>query len=151
MITYIGRRFLWIIPVLFTVSIITFFLMHAVPGGPWDREKRSAAGDPGPAQRPVRARPAALRAVHQLGRRIHPGRPRALVPLPRTGRVNDIVADGFWTTVQLGVMAFLLSVVVGIPLGIFAALGHNRGAGLPLDERLDHRHRHAQSSCWRSC
>ena len=42
-------------------------------------------------------------------------------------RVNDIVADGFWTTVQLGVMAFILSVVVGIPLGIFAALGHNRG------------------------
>jgi oligopeptide transport system permease protein len=40
--------------------------------------------------------------------------------------VNDIVADGIWTTVQLGLMAFILSVVVGIPLGIFAALGHNR-------------------------
>ena len=26
MIAYIGRRFLWIIPVLFTVSVITFFL-----------------------------------------------------------------------------------------------------------------------------
>jgi oligopeptide transport system permease protein len=39
-ITYIGRRFLWIIPVLFAVSLITFTLMHAVPGGPWDREKR---------------------------------------------------------------------------------------------------------------
>ena len=41
-------------------------------------------------------------------------------------RVNDIVADGIGTTVQLGIMAFMLSVVVGIPLGIFAALGHNR-------------------------
>ena len=41
-------------------------------------------------------------------------------------RVNDIIADGIWTTVQLGVMAFILSVGVGIPLGIFAALGHNR-------------------------
>ena len=40
MITYLTRRILWIIPVLFTVSIITFFLMHAVPGGPWDAEKR---------------------------------------------------------------------------------------------------------------
>ena len=40
--------------------------------------------------------------------------------------VNDIVAEGIWTTVQLGVMAFLLSVLVGIPLGIFAALGHNK-------------------------
>ena len=44
----------------------------------------------------------------------------------RDRRVNDIVADGIATTVQLGVMAFTLSVVVGIPLGIFAALGHNR-------------------------
>ncbi len=29
-------------------------------------------------------------------------------------------------TIQLGLMAFALSVIVGIPLGIFAALGHNR-------------------------
>ena len=40
--------------------------------------------------------------------------------------MNDIVADGLMTTVQLGVMAFILSVMIGIPLGIFAALGHNR-------------------------
>ena len=43
--------FLWIIPVLFTVSIITFFLMHAVPGGPWDREKRLPAAVADTAQR----------------------------------------------------------------------------------------------------
>jgi oligopeptide transport system permease protein len=40
--------------------------------------------------------------------------------------VNDIIADGIGVTFQLGIMAFALSVVVGIPLGIFAALGHNR-------------------------
>jgi oligopeptide transport system permease protein len=40
--------------------------------------------------------------------------------------VNTIVADGIGTTVQLGVMAFILAVLVGIPLGIVAALGHNR-------------------------
>jgi ABC-type dipeptide/oligopeptide/nickel transport system permease component len=39
-ISYLARRILWIIPVLFAVSIITFFLMHAVPGGPWDAETR---------------------------------------------------------------------------------------------------------------
>ena len=43
MISYLARRVLWIIPVLFTVSVITFFLMHSVPGGPWDREKRLPA------------------------------------------------------------------------------------------------------------
>lgn len=36
---YIARRFLWMILVLFVISIITFVLMHQVPGGPFDREK----------------------------------------------------------------------------------------------------------------
>lgn len=43
MATYLVRRFLWIIPVLFVVSLITFALMHAVPGGPWDAEKHLPA------------------------------------------------------------------------------------------------------------
>lgn len=33
------RRFLWMILVLIVVSVITFVLMHAVPGGPFAREK----------------------------------------------------------------------------------------------------------------
>jgi len=37
---YVIRRILWIIPVLWAVATITFFLMHAVPGGPFDQEKR---------------------------------------------------------------------------------------------------------------
>jgi oligopeptide transport system permease protein len=99
--------------------------MHAVPGGPWDAEKRLPAN--------VQAR---LNAQYGLDK-----------PLPeqylqwaggfltgdlgpsyrsRDRRVNDIIADGIGVTFQLGVMAFTLAVVVGIPLGIFAALGHNR-------------------------
>jgi oligopeptide transport system permease protein len=124
-ITYLARRILWIIPVLFTVSVLTFILMHAVPGGPWDSEKALPAG--------VEAR---LNAEYGLDK-----------PLPeqylqwvagfvqgdlgpsyrfQDRRVNDIVADGLGTTFQLGIQAFILAVLVGIPLGIFAALGHNR-------------------------
>ena len=125
MITYLARRILWIIPVLFAVSIITFVLMHAVPGGPWDAEKRLPAG--------VQAR---LNAEYGLDKPLYEQYIQwagAFVTgdlgpsyRSRDRRVNDIVADGIGTTVQLGVMAFTLSVVVGIPLGIFAALGHNR-------------------------
>lgn len=39
MTKFIARRFLWMILVLFVVSIITFGLMHIVPGGPFAREK----------------------------------------------------------------------------------------------------------------
>lgn len=40
MAKFIARRALWMLLVLFLVSVVTFSLMHAVPGGPFDRERR---------------------------------------------------------------------------------------------------------------
>src|SRR3990170_633496 len=37
---YIARRLIYLFAVLLVVSIITFGLMHAVPGGPFDKEKK---------------------------------------------------------------------------------------------------------------
>jgi len=124
-ISYIARRILWIIPVLFVVSVITFFLMHSVPGGPWDREKALPAGTV-----------TRLNAEYGLDQPI----PVQYINWATdfvTGdfgpsyrytdrRVNDIIADGLGTTVHLGLMAFVLAILVGLPLGILAALGHNR-------------------------
>jgi len=125
MTRYIVGRLLWIIPVLFVVSTLTFVLMHSVPGGPWAREKSLPA--------PTVAR---LNAQYGLDDPLAVQYARWVTDLLQGNlgpsfkfadrSVNDIVADGIWTTVQLGLMAFLLSVGLGIPLGIFAALGHNR-------------------------
>ena len=68
MITYIARRILWIIPVLFVVSVITFTLMHAVPGGPWDSEKRLPAAVVARLNQEYGLDQPLLRPVHQLGR-----------------------------------------------------------------------------------
>src|SRR5512135_2471002 len=38
MAKYTLRRLVWIIPVIFLVAVVTFLLMHAAPGGPWDRD-----------------------------------------------------------------------------------------------------------------
>jgi oligopeptide transport system permease protein len=117
---YIIRRVLWIIPVLFVVSVITFTLMHAAPGGPWAREKKLPQAtidhlnekygldDPIPIQ-----------YLRWVGGDLGP----SYKYLDRS--VNDIVADGIGITTQLGLQAFLLSVIVGIPLGVIAALRHN--------------------------
>ncbi|HLE89095.1 MAG TPA: ABC transporter permease [Candidatus Limnocylindria bacterium] len=124
MLGYIVRRVLWIIPVLFVVSVITFSLMHAAPGGPWSREKQL----PPATVEFLKARfglddPIHVQYLTWVGNLVVGD----LGPSYRQGRdVNDIVADGIGTTVHLGVMAFLLSVVVGIPLGVIGALRHNR-------------------------
>ena len=132
---YIIRRVLWIIPVLLVVSLITFTLMKATPGGPWDREKRLPTAvvnnlntkyglnDPLPVQyiRWLIGWPTADGfepglVLGNLG-------PSYRYP-DRT--VNDIVGEAIGPTLQLGIMAFLLSVVVGIPLGVIAALRQNK-------------------------
>ncbi|MGH2476052.1 MAG: ABC transporter permease, partial [Candidatus Limnocylindrales bacterium] len=125
MIGYLTRRIFWIIPVLFAVSIITFVLMHSVPGGPWDREKRlpvavqDRLNEEYGLDQPLVVQYVNWATEFATG---------DLGPSYRyqDRRVNDIVADGIGVTFQLGIMAFILAVVVGIPLGIFAALGHNR-------------------------
>lgn len=126
MATYLLRRFLWIIPVLFVVSVITFGLMHAVPGGPWDNEKRlpQATEDRLNAKYGL-DKPVLVQYVNWVGgivTRFDFGPSYRYVD--RT--VSDIIGDGLPATVQLGLMAFAVAVLLGIPLGIFAALGHNK-------------------------
>jgi oligopeptide transport system permease protein len=125
MVRYIIGRLLWIIPVLFVVTIITFGLMHAVPGGPWAREKALPA--PTVARLNIKYgldQPLPVQYVTWVTALVQGDLGPSFKFADRS--VNDIVADGFWTTLQLGLMAFVLSVVVGIPLGIVSALGHNR-------------------------
>ena len=125
MTSYLIRRVLWIIPVLFVVSVITFTLMHLTPGGPWAREKQLHPA--------VEAR---LNAKYGLDKPWHEQYIVWVTDFMRGDLgpsfkyqdrdVNAIVADGMGTTIHLGLMAFVIAILLGIPLGIFAALGHNR-------------------------
>jgi oligopeptide transport system permease protein len=122
---FVVRRILWLVPVLFVVSLITFTLMHAVPGGPWASEK--------PLNAAVVAR---LNALYHLGDPVWKQYLDWITGMLRfdfgpsyqyrNRGVNDILGDGWPITVQLGLMTFVVAIGVGIPLGIFAALGHNR-------------------------
>lgn len=125
MIGYIARRFLWIIPVLFVVSVITFTLMHSVPGGPWARDKALPAGTVARLnQKYGLDDPVYVQYISWVGNLVQGNLGPSYKFEDRT--VNDIVGGGILTTVQLGLMAFTLSVLLGIPLGVIAALGHNR-------------------------
>jgi oligopeptide transport system permease protein len=122
---YIVRRVIWIVPVLFAVSLITFTFMHAAPGGPWAKEKnlpqrtvellneKYGLNDPVPVQ-----------YLRWVGGLLTGDLGPSYKYQDRS--VNDIVGDGIGTTVHLGLMAFLLSVLVGIPLGVIGALRHNK-------------------------
>ena len=125
MTAYFIRRLLWLVPVLLFVAAITFVLMHSVPGGPWDRDK-----------------PLPPAAVEQLNRKYGLDQPlweqfgRYLLGLlhgdlgvsyRQSDRpVSEVIGDGIKVSATLGGLAMLVSAVVGVPLGIVAALRRNR-------------------------
>ena len=124
MTRYVIKRVLLAILTVFLISAITFFVMHMVPGGPFNREK---ALDP--------ATIAALEARYHLDK-----------PLPeqfllymgnllkgdfgvslKNGRnITDIIKDSFPVSAKLGLMAISLALVCGIIFGSLAALMRNK-------------------------
>ncbi len=126
MFGYFLRRVLQIIPVLFTVSVVTFIMMHLTPGGPWD----TAASRPVPAavrqnilKRFNGDKPLFTQYIDYMANAIRGD----LGPsFSGTRTVNQIIADGFPISASLGLGAIILALGVGIPLGVIAALRHNR-------------------------
>lgn len=39
MLKFIARRFVWTVPVLFAILVIVFLIMHTIPGGPFDSDR----------------------------------------------------------------------------------------------------------------
>jgi oligopeptide transport system permease protein len=121
---FIIRRVLWLVPVLLFVSLITFTLMHITPGGPWDRDK--------PVSPTVQAN---LNAKYNLDK---PAWQQYLLYMQGVLRgdlgpsytyqdrsVTSIILQGLPTTASLGGLAAELAVIVGVPLGVLAAMRQN--------------------------
>lgn len=152
---YIVRRFVWLFVIIFVVSLITFVLEHSVPGGPFDKEKQLSPevmaslnakyhlDDPlwkqyidylndvfiphveiNPAQKPFSILEDFLIEV-QVG----PVRLRWMNFGPsyasRSRTVNDIFRAQLPVSAQLGILALSIAVIIGLPLGILAALKQN--------------------------
>ena len=122
---YILKRVLLAILTIWIVITITFFVMHAVPGGPFMSEKAI-----------TKEAQAALEAKYGLDKPLGEQYVTYLKDvvtrfdfgpsLKQRGRqVNDIIYDGLRTSAKLGVIAAALAAVLGIVLGAVAALRRN--------------------------
>lgn len=125
MTRYIVRRVLWMIPVLLFISILTFALLRAVPGGPFDRERALPDEIVANLEHYYGLdKPLVEQYVDYVGRivtRFDFGPSYA----SRSRTVNDIFRDHLPVSAQLGMLAVLLALVIGLPLGIVAALKQN--------------------------
>jgi oligopeptide transport system permease protein len=123
MTVYIIRRALMIIPLLWAIATVTFFLMHAVPGGPFDQEKTLSEGTRAALERKYNLDGSVGdQYLTFLGNLLHGD---LGLSFRQDRDVTDVIAEGFPTTLQLGFCAFAFAVVVGMTLGIFSAVNQN--------------------------
>ena len=123
---YIIRRVLFAIPVLIAISLATFLLIQALPGGPFDSVGTKAM--PEQIKQLLERRYGLDRPLYEqyflyMGNLLSGD----LGPMLRfRGQtVNDIVAQSLPVSFQLGLLAVGLAFVIGIPAGVVAALKHN--------------------------
>ncbi len=120
MIRFVIRRLLWGVPVLLIVATITFGILHVVPGGPFDQEKKL----PPEIQANVEAKyhldqPLWRQYILYLEGLLQGDLGPSYKYLGRS--VTDIISDTFPVSMQLGLFAVLLAVFIGLTAGILAA------------------------------
>jgi oligopeptide transport system permease protein len=125
---FVIRRMFWTIPVMLFVILLTFALMRQIEGNPFRKSERAI---PESIQRNLERKyglddPWYEQYVSYVKGVFTFDLGPSLVLRNRT--VNDIVADHFPKSIALGVYALILAVLIGVPLGVIAALRHNSWA-----------------------
>ncbi len=130
MVRFIFRRVLSAIPVLWIVITVTFVLMHAAPGGPWDALSVHKRLDPA-----LEAsfnheygldKPLYVQYVLYLNNVIHL---QFGTSFQQQGTSTlSVIFDGFPYSAMIGLLGFIFAVIIGIPIGILAAVKQNTWA-----------------------
>jgi oligopeptide transport system permease protein len=124
MLRFVLRRLLQTIPVLFIIVTATFFMVRFVPGGPFTAEKAI----PPEILRNIEAhygldQPLWRQYLSYLGQVLQGDLGPSFKYSNRT--VNEIIADKLPVSLELGALALAVALVVGLTLGVLAAVRRN--------------------------
>ncbi len=120
--SYLVRRLLLLIPVIFGVITLVFFLIHLIPGDPVDimLGETASSADKETLRKQLRLdEPLGAQYLHfldrlghgDLGRSLHSNRP-----------VLSTILKRYPNTLELAFFAMLIALLIALPLGIFSAL-----------------------------
>ncbi|WP_223068456.1 ABC transporter permease [Paenibacillus caui] len=125
MAQYILRRFFSMIITLWLIVTVTFFLMHTVPGSPFDKDGKEAS--PAVIQNMMSFyhldEPLSVQYVLYLKSLLTLDLGPSIAHYPDS--VNSMIDRGFPVSFQLGIVSLLLAIITGIGLGTIAALRQN--------------------------
>ncbi|PPA69830.1 ABC transporter permease [Jeotgalibacillus proteolyticus] len=124
MAKYIVKRFFIMIITVLLIATLTFFLMHSIPGSPFNQERGTSE-----------AVQANLEAFYGLDQPLYVQYAMYIKSIITfdfgpsiknpNQTVNDLLSRGFPISFELGIITILTALVSGVTLGIIAALRHN--------------------------
>ena len=121
---YIVKRILLAILTIFIICAITFFLMHAIPGGPFNKEKAlSEATIQALNARYNLDKPLVTQFFMYLGNLI---KGDFGVSLKNGREISAIIGESFPISAKLGLLAMLVALIGGTVFGSIAALTRNK-------------------------
>jgi len=125
MIKLIISRLLQLIPVIWVVLTVTFFLSKSIPGGPFSAERQ--------------ATPEVIQKLNQYYGLDKPLWDQYVQYITRvahfdlgpsytyqTSSVNEVIARAFPISLQIGLLAFLIALMIGVTAGVIAAIHKNK-------------------------
>ena len=125
MTTFVIRRLVWTVPVILLVILLTFVLMRQIEGNPFRTSERAI---PEEIQRNLEEKyglddPWYVQYLRYVKGVFTLDLGPSLVL--RNRDVNDIVREHFPPSLELGALAMIFALVVGVPLGMLSALRAN--------------------------
>jgi oligopeptide transport system permease protein len=121
---YLLRRLGGAIPTLFVIIAVSFFLVHAAPGGPFDTERRLTPEIEANLKRAYHLdEPVPQQFLRYLSGLVQGDFGPSFQYKDRS--VSELIADGFPTSLGLGSLAIVAALVIGLSAGIWAAFRQN--------------------------
>ncbi|MBU0656350.1 MAG: oligopeptide ABC transporter permease OppB [Gammaproteobacteria bacterium] len=131
MFRYIIRRLFGALPTLLVIITLAFFLIRLAPGGPFDSERQVPAEITANLERAYHLdQPLPVQYGYYLWNMVQGDFGPSFKYKDHS--VSELIAQGFPVSLQLGLSAMLLALLIGIPAGMLAALKQNQ----PLDHAV---------------
>jgi oligopeptide transport system permease protein len=127
MLRYFLTRLAGAVPTLFIIVTVAFFLIRAAPGGPFDQEQALPPEIMANMQHAYGLdQPIWIQYGRYLGGLAHGDFGPSFKY--KDFSVTELIGQGLPVTLELGAIAMVLAMALGVPIGTFAALHHNRAA-----------------------
>lgn len=121
---YLFKRIIAMLITLWFVATITFFLMHAIPGGPFTRERELPPEVVEALNEKYHLDDPLYKQYYEYLKGIVTFDLGASMTMIGTS-VNHLLAKGFPVSAKIGGLAALFVLIIGIPIGITSALKQN--------------------------